>query len=71
MSMPQNERVIYILIADGQLVRAYADPELGNKDRAMLIAMKPKSVVAPLAPVKMIDNQALNSGMFQKVNAAW
>lgn len=55
-----NKRVIFVLVADGKLVRGYSDQPEGEEDRAKLMLVRPQSKVA-LVPIEMHDHQAIDS----------
>jgi hypothetical protein len=63
-----NERVIYILVADGQLVKAYSDIDWAREDYQKLLQFaKPGSKISPPIACKFADNQTINSKLFNKV----
>jgi hypothetical protein len=64
-----NERVIFAIIADGLIVKAYADEVLANIDYQRLRQFsKPGSKISKPIAVKFADNQAIDSrGRFGRV----
>lgn len=58
---PVNQRTIYVIVAQGQLVRAYADYKMALQDLEKIRAMKPNVQIADPVPLKLYDNRALGS----------
>lgn len=69
-STPINNRVIYVLIAEGQIVRAYADYGMAMQDKARIQALKPKVQIADPVSVKFYDDRALGMSIGQRVQWA-
>lgn len=55
-----NTRYIFVLVADGKLVRAYSDQTEGNEDLNKIRMTKP-NVGVILVPLEMHDHQAIDS----------
>ena len=69
--MGYNERIVHIIVAQGQLVRGYPVAEDANEAADKIRAMQP-NVKVVVVPVKLLDNQAIDSrNSFNRVRADW
>lgn len=55
-----NQRFIFVLVADGKVVRAYSEQTEGTEDLNKIRMTKPNVQVA-LIPCEMHDHQAIDS----------
>lgn len=67
---PSKDRIIYGLIADGQIVKCYADIDFANEQYEKLRRLKPQSKVSPPIPIKLADNQTIDSRGFNRVRTS-
>jgi hypothetical protein len=56
-----NERIIYVIVVDGILARAYADINMAKEDYTKLVQFKQGSKISKPIAVKLYDNQAIDS----------
>lgn len=55
-----NLRFIFVLVADGKVIRAYSDQTEGAEDLRKIRMVKPQSQ-STLIPIEMHDHQAIDS----------
>jgi hypothetical protein len=60
-----------VLIADGKLVKAYADISMANDDYQKLIQFsKPGAKISPPIACRFVDNQTIDSKGFNRVRTS-
>ena len=71
MRRTHNERIIYILIINGMIVRAYSDENEANMAKQKVMMTRPQD--APLVTATTLyDHQTIDSaGAFGRINADW
>lgn len=62
-----NERIIYVIVANGELVMAYADEAMAKADAQKLRAFKPGMKISPPIAVKFKDSMCIDSKGFNRV----
>lgn len=66
-----NERIIYVLVINGNMVRAYSEEPEAQQAKQKIMMTRPQD--QPLvAGVTFYDKQTIDSkGYFNKLNTAW
>ncbi len=71
-ALNSKHRLIWTIVANGQIVRSCADKEVADKAYQLMVQMKgPKDVIAQPTVTELVDNQTIDSKGWNKVRTGW
>jgi hypothetical protein len=67
-----KHRIIWTIVANGQIVRSFADKGAADKAYNLMMQMKgPKDLIAAPQATELVDNQTIDSKGWDKVRTGW